>query len=95
MDLLAAHIPLTLLLDLAENFGPPSQEILQSEAATSDPADTSRTPAPVSDDESLPKTPWPRTGSHDSAGAPDLRKEADSAVRPSSAGSPADAPIEA
>ncbi|HVV29544.1 MAG TPA: hypothetical protein VHC41_01565 [Mycobacteriales bacterium] len=32
MSLLAAHIPLTLLLDLAENFGPPSAQILASES---------------------------------------------------------------
>ena len=31
MNLLAAGIPLTLLLDLAENFGPPSSEILEAE----------------------------------------------------------------
>lgn len=31
MGLLAAHIPLTLLLDLAETFGPPSHQILESE----------------------------------------------------------------
>jgi hypothetical protein len=31
MDLLAAHIPITLLLDLAETFGPPSRQILESE----------------------------------------------------------------
>jgi|GEM_PF-6096841 len=31
MHLLAAGIPLTLLLDLAENFGPPSHQILESE----------------------------------------------------------------
>lgn len=31
MSLLAAGIPLTLLLDLAENFGPPSADILAAE----------------------------------------------------------------
>jgi hypothetical protein len=31
MNLLAAGIPLTLLLDLAENFGPPSNQILEAE----------------------------------------------------------------
>ena len=31
MNLLAAGIPLTLLLDLAENFGPPSSQILEAE----------------------------------------------------------------
>jgi len=31
MHLLAAGIPLTLLLDLAENFGPPSTQILEAE----------------------------------------------------------------
>ena len=33
MRLLAAGIPLTLLLDLAENFGPPSVQILCEETA--------------------------------------------------------------
>lgn len=31
MRLLAAGIPLTLLLDLAEQFGPPSRDILRAE----------------------------------------------------------------
>lgn len=31
MGLLAAHIPLTLLLDLAETFGPPSHDIFEDE----------------------------------------------------------------
>jgi len=31
MNLLAAGIPLTLLLDLAENFGPPSSQIPEAE----------------------------------------------------------------
>ncbi|HEV7208602.1 MAG TPA: hypothetical protein VGN54_07675 [Mycobacteriales bacterium] len=31
MSLLAAGIPLTLLLDLAESFGPPSADILAGE----------------------------------------------------------------
>lgn len=37
MGLLQAHIPLTLLLDLAETFGPPSQQILESETDVADP----------------------------------------------------------
>jgi hypothetical protein len=41
MHLLAAGIPLTLLLDLAENFGPPSTQILEAEhdPAYDDPSD--------------------------------------------------------
>jgi hypothetical protein len=41
MNLLAAGIPLTLLLDLAENFGPPSAQILaaEHEADHSDPSE--------------------------------------------------------
>jgi hypothetical protein len=31
MRLLSDHIPLTLLLDLAEQFGPPSGDILRNE----------------------------------------------------------------
>jgi hypothetical protein len=37
MGLLAAHIPLTLLLDLAETFGPPSHEILEDEGHLPEP----------------------------------------------------------
>lgn len=36
MRLLAAGIPLTLLLDLAESFGPPSGDILRDERGDAD-----------------------------------------------------------
>lgn len=38
MHLLAAHIPLTLLLDLAENFGPPSTQISATEVPVGEDA---------------------------------------------------------
>ncbi len=36
MDLLAAHVPLTLLLDLGEDDGPGSTEILHNEQPSAD-----------------------------------------------------------
>lgn len=68
MGLLAAHIPLTLLLDLAETFGPPSRDIFTNEdcdgaARWLPQARDSAAPVPAN----APETPvwasssWPRT----------------------------------